>query len=54
MAVTHGHGNPNWNRDETILALEVYFATRGRSPGPSDPQVIALSEKLRSLIVGSS
>lgn len=49
MAVTHGHGNPNWNRDETILALEVYFATRDRSPGAKDAQIIALSKTLRSL-----
>lgn len=32
MAVTKGHGNPNWNRDETILALEAYFALGGKNP----------------------
>lgn len=49
MAVTHGHGNPNWNRDETILALEAYFALAGRNPSAKDPQIIALSQTLRAL-----
>jgi len=29
MAVTHGHGNPKWTRDETILALDLYFDCKG-------------------------
>ncbi|MFD3264020.1 HNH endonuclease [Phenylobacterium ferrooxidans] len=49
MAVTHGHGNPNWNRDETILALEAYFALAGKSPSAKDPQIMALSQTLRAL-----
>lgn len=49
MAVTNGHGNPNWTRDETILALDTYFATRDRNPSPRDPAIIALSNTLRSL-----
>jgi 5-methylcytosine-specific restriction protein A len=49
MAVTQGHGNPNWNRDETILALEAYFALAGRNPSAKDPQIIALSKTLRAL-----
>jgi 5-methylcytosine-specific restriction protein A len=49
MAVTHGHGNPNWNRDETILALEAYFALAGKNPSAKDPQIIALSQTLRAL-----
>lgn len=49
MAVTQGHGNPNWNRDETILALEAYFALAGRNPSAKDPQIIALSQTLRAL-----
>lgn len=49
MAVTHGHGNPRWNRDETILALEAYFALAGKNPSAKDPQIIALSETLRAL-----
>lgn len=46
MAVTKGHGNPKWTRDETILALELYLATSSQLPGPSDPRVVALSEEL--------
>lgn len=49
MAVTHGHGNPNWNRDETLLALETYFALDGKNPSAKDPQIIALSQTLRNL-----
>lgn len=49
MAVTHGHGNPNWNRDETILALEAHFALAGKNPSAKDPQIIALSRTLRAL-----
>ena len=49
MAVTHGHGNPNWNRDETILALEAYFALAGKNPSAKDPQILALSKTLRAL-----
>lgn len=48
MAVTRGHGNPDWTRDEVILALELYFACEGRMPASSDPRVEALSELLRS------
>ena len=49
MAVTHGHGNPNWNRDETILALEAYFALAGKNSSAKNPQIIALSQTLRAL-----
>jgi 5-methylcytosine-specific restriction enzyme A len=48
MAVTHGHGNPNWTRDEVILALDLYFACTGSIPGQSDPRVVALSDLLRA------
>lgn len=48
MAVTHGHGNPSWTRDEVILALELYFECKGKIPGQSDPRVKALSELLRA------
>lgn len=51
MARTHGHGNPNWSRDETILALNLYFETGMDVPGPSDTRVIRLSEILRRLPV---
>ena len=49
MAVTHGHGNPHWTRDETILALDVYFANPGRNLSARDPKIIELSEVLRRL-----
>lgn len=49
MAVTHGHGNPNWTRDETILALDAYFTNRGRNLSARDPVIVELSETLRRL-----
>lgn len=48
MAVTHGHGNPDWTRDEVILALDLYFDVEGHIPGPTDPRVKALSDLLRA------
>ncbi|MBC1262480.1 HNH endonuclease [Synechococcus sp. BSF8S] len=47
MARTHGHGNPNWTRDETILALDLYFDLNGKIPSGSDERIKALSEVLR-------
>lgn len=47
MARTHGHGNPNWTRDETILALDLYFDLNGKIPSGYDDRVKALSEVLR-------
>lgn len=47
MARTHGHGNPNWTRDETILALDLYFDLNGKIPSGADDRVKALSEVLR-------
>ncbi|XHS78109.1 HNH endonuclease [Burkholderiaceae bacterium UC74_6] len=51
MAVTQGHGNPNWTRDETLLALNLYQRLGGQVPGPEDAQIIALSQRLRVLPV---
>jgi 5-methylcytosine-specific restriction protein A len=48
VAVTHGHGNPHWTRDETILALNLYFECDGRIPSGSDDRVRVLSELLRA------
>jgi 5-methylcytosine-specific restriction protein A len=48
MARTHGHGNPDWARDEVILALDLYFDCRDKIPGPSDPRVEVLSKLLRA------
>lgn len=48
MAVTHGHGNPPWTRDEVVLALDLYFDCDGKIPGQSDPRVKELSDLLRA------
>jgi 5-methylcytosine-specific restriction enzyme A len=49
MARTHGHGNPDWTRDETILALALFFECDETVPSKSDPRLQALSAVLRSL-----
>ena len=49
MAVTAGHGNPKWSREETVLALELYIRALHQLPGPADPRVISLSSELREL-----
>ena len=49
MAVTHGHGNPKWTKDETILALNLYFQLNGATPSKNDKRVIALSRILNQL-----
>ena len=49
MAVTHGHGNPNWTRDETILALDLYLQLGGAIPAGEDQRIQSLSETLRAL-----
>ena len=49
MARTHGHGNPKWTRDETILALDLYFECGGNVPPGKDARVQKLSKMLRSL-----
>ena len=49
MARTHGHGNPKWTRDETLLALDLYFQCGGIVPSGKDARVEKLSRFLRSL-----
>lgn len=49
MAVTQGHGNPNWTRDETLLALDLYLSLKGVVPSPRASEVKTLSDLLRSL-----
>lgn len=49
MPITRGHGNPNWTKEETILALELYLENPEKTRSRSDERVIALSEYLRSL-----
>ena len=51
MAKTQGHGNPDWSRDEVLLALDLYLTCSGSVPGGSDSRVKALSETLRGLSV---
>lgn len=51
MAVTQGHGNPSWTRDETLLALNLFQKLGGQVPGLNDPQIVALSLRLRALPV---
>ena len=43
--------NPNWSREEVVLALDLYFAVGRRQPPASDPEVVALSDLLRRLPV---
>ncbi len=49
MAKTAGRGNPPWTRDETILALELFFQAGMVGLSDTDERVIALSDVLRSL-----
>lgn len=48
MARTHGHGNPDWTRDETILALRLYFECGASMPSKNDLRVQRLSSVLRA------
>lgn len=48
MAVTKGHGNPHWTKDETILALDLYFELNGNVPSKDHKRVIELSDYLRT------
>jgi 5-methylcytosine-specific restriction protein A len=48
MASTKGQGNPDWTREETILALELLVNSEMRAPSKTSPQVRSLSEFLRS------
>lgn len=48
--------NPPWNKDEIILALDLYFALEWKEMEPTGPEVIALSNLLNRarLAIGSS
>lgn len=48
MASTKGHGNPHWSKDETILALELYFKVGGNLSSQHEGLVADLSNYLRS------
>jgi 5-methylcytosine-specific restriction protein A len=49
MPVTHGHGNPDWSREETILALALVQQHWPKIPGKRSPEVKALSDLIRRL-----
>lgn len=49
MAVTKGHGNPNWTRDETLLALNLFQQRNGHVPSIKSKEINDLSQLLRSL-----
>jgi 5-methylcytosine-specific restriction protein A len=49
MPITTGQGNPDWTRDETILALELLMRSEMHPPGKSSAEVGALSELLRAM-----
>jgi len=38
--------NPKWIRDEELLLVDLYLASRDKIPGPEDPRVIKLSRLL--------
>jgi 5-methylcytosine-specific restriction protein A len=44
-----GKRNPNWTREELILALDLYFRCDVAGTGPDDPEIVALSELLNRL-----
>lgn len=46
--------NPDWQRDEVVLALDRYFAAGRRQLGAADARVVALSELLRGLPLHSA
>lgn len=48
MAVTKGQGNPKWTREETVLALDLYFSLDGKIPSSNDGKIVELSNLLRS------
>ena len=49
MAVTFGSRNPPWERDELILALDLYLQSGRKVLDGTDPQVIDLRELLNQL-----
>lgn len=49
MAATKGHGNPNWTRDEIILAFDLYRSLEGIIPPKSDPRISDFSSLLQNL-----
>jgi hypothetical protein len=54
FAVTKGQGNSDWTRDETILALDLYFQFDGKIPGSNQEKVIDISRILNELPIHST
>ncbi len=46
MPITNGHGNPNWSRDESLLALDLLYS-HGKPISENHPDVLDLSSVLR-------
>lgn len=44
-----GFRNPDWQRDELILALDLYFKHAPSVPGPEHSEIVALSRLLKDL-----
>ena len=58
MAIKHSKSNipsrnPNWTRDELILALDLYFRMKSNRMVKNDARIIELSELLRALPIHS-
>lgn len=51
MPVTSGQGNPDWTREETLLALELLYRHDGKAIHKNHPDVLGLSNKLRSAVI---
>jgi 5-methylcytosine-specific restriction protein A len=49
MPITKGQGNPDWTREETVLALDLLRAAAPRIPGKTSVEVRALSDLLQRL-----
>jgi 5-methylcytosine-specific restriction protein A len=41
--------NPNWTRDEIILALDLYFELNGKNEDPTNKKIVELSSILNKL-----
>jgi 5-methylcytosine-specific restriction protein A len=51
MPVTRGHGNPDWTREETILALALLVSKDMKCPSKSSPETRALSKFLQTCAI---
>lgn len=41
--------NPDWTRDELIMALDLYMQFGGNPPGKASPEIVGLSDLLRRM-----